>query len=123
MVTAERSENTVSFRGWMTAEEAADFLGVGRDYIYRLKGVYEAGGQGIPGFRLGTSGRALMFRIVDLEAYKKSHPNLGKQRATPEDDPEGEPEGDDAEAEDEDAEDGEEDDEEDEAPATPGQAS
>lgn len=122
MVTAERSENTVSFRGWMTAEEAADYLGVGRDYIYRLKGVYEAGGQGIPGFRLGTSGRALMFRIVDLEAYKKSHPNLGKQRATPEDEPEGE---DDAEEEDEDAaedEDGD-DDEEDEAPATPGQAS
>jgi hypothetical protein len=81
MVTETRAENTVRFKGWMTAEEAADYLSVGRDYIYRLKGVYEAGGQGIPGFRLGDSGRALMFRIADLDAYKRSHPNLGKLRA------------------------------------------
>lgn len=95
MVTEQRAENTVRFKGWMTAEEAADYLGVGRDYIYRLKGVYEAGGQGLPGFRLGDSGRALMFRIADLDAYKKSHPNLGKLRAPASDGDEGE----DAEAE------------------------
>lgn len=76
-----QGENKVRFRGWLTAEEAADYLSVGRDYIYRLKSVYDAGGAGVPGFRLGDSGRILMFRIVDLDAYRKTHPNLGKMRA------------------------------------------
>ena len=98
------TENKVRFRGWMTAEEAADYLGVGRDYIYRLKSVYDAGGAGVPGFRLGDSGRILMFRMADLDAYRKTHPNLGKLRSTPDDDPA--EEGDD-EAETEDAAEGE----------------
>lgn len=93
-VEIEKGENKVRFRGWMTAEEAADYLGVGRDYIYRLKSVYDAGGSGVPGFRLGDSGRILMFRIADLDAYRRGHPNLGRSRATVSDedsDPEPEP--------------------------------
>lgn len=121
MVTETHAENVVRFKGWMVAEEAADYLGVGRDYIYRLKGVYEHGGAGIPGFRLGDSGRALMFRIADLDAYKSAHPNLGKLRAGTPDDPEDDDEAeDDAEAETDEEEDTE--DEPEPAPA-PGPAS
>jgi hypothetical protein len=75
------NENKIRVKGWLTAEEAADYLGVGRDYIYRLKSVYDAGGAGVPGFRLGESRRILMFRIDDLDAYRDSHPNLGKMRS------------------------------------------
>lgn len=91
-VEIEQSENKVRFRGWLTAEEAADYLGVGRDYIYRLKSVYDAGGSGVPGFRLGDSGRILMFRVADLDAYRKTHPNLGKLRSVDPGEPEDEPE-------------------------------
>lgn len=90
-VEIEQSENKVRFRGWLTAEEAADYLGVGRDYVYRLKSVYDAGGSGVPGFRLGDSGRILMFRIADLDAYRKTHPNLGKLRSVDPGDAESEP--------------------------------
>lgn len=90
-VEIAQNENKVRFRGWLTAEEAADYLGVGRDYVYRLKSVYDAGGSGVPGFRLGDSGRILMFRIADLDAYRKTHPNLGKLRNPDPDEPE--PEG------------------------------
>jgi hypothetical protein len=86
------AENRVRFRGWVTAEEAAELLGVGRDYIYRLKSVYDEGGSGVPGFRLGDSGRILMFRTADLEAYRKTHPNLGKLRASESPEPEEEEE-------------------------------
>jgi len=79
-------ENKIRIKGWLTAEEAADYLGVGRDYIYRLKSVYDAGGAGVPGFRLGESRRILMFRQGDLDAYRATHPNLGKMRNP---DPEG----------------------------------
>jgi len=75
-------ENRVTFKGWMPAQEAADYLGVSREYIYRLKFMYEEGGVGLPGFLLGDSSRVLMFRTSDLETYKKTHPELGKSRRT-----------------------------------------
>jgi excisionase family DNA binding protein len=71
----------VSFMGWLPAQEAADYLGVSREYVYRLKSIYDGGGVGIPGFMLGDKSRVLMFRISDLDAYKKLHPDLGKHRS------------------------------------------
>jgi hypothetical protein len=71
----------VSFQGWLPAQEAADHLGVSREYIYRLKSIYDNGGAGIPGFMLGEKSSVLMFRITDLDAYKRTHPDLGKNRA------------------------------------------
>jgi hypothetical protein len=73
--------NRVSFQGWLPAQEAADHLGVSREYIYRLKSIYDNGGAGIPGFMLGEKSSVLMFRITDLDAYKRSHPDLGKGRS------------------------------------------
>lgn len=84
VATSER--NRVTFQGWLPAQEAADHLGVSREYIYRLKAIYESGGIGIPGFMLGDRSRLLMFRISDLDAYKATHPDLGKSRRT-EDEP------------------------------------
>lgn len=78
--TAENT-NRVSFQGWLPAQEAADHLGVSREYIYRLKSIYDNGGAGIPGFMLGEKSSVLMFRITDLDAYKRTHPDLGKNRA------------------------------------------
>src|SRR5262245_17555195 len=81
--TATASDtNRVSFQGWLPAQEAADHLGVSREYISRLKSIYDNGGAGIPGFMLGEKSSVLMFRITDLNAYKKSHPDLGKNRAS-----------------------------------------
>jgi len=70
----------VSFTGWLPAQEAADHLGVSREYIYRLKSIYDNGGAGIPGFTLGDKSSVLMFRVTDLDAYKAGHPDLGKNR-------------------------------------------
>jgi len=95
-------ENRVVFKGWMPAQEAADYLGVSREYIYRLKFIYEEGGAGLPGFLLGDSSRVLMFRLTDLDTYKRTHPELGKARhSRPDPDPAGD-EDNDEETEDED---------------------
>lgn len=80
---ASADTNRVSFQGWLPAQEAADHLNVSREYIYRLKAIYDNGGAGIPGFMLGEKSSVLMFRISDLDAYKKSHPDLGKNRSDP----------------------------------------
>lgn len=80
---ASSDANRVSFQGWLPAQEAADHMGVSREYIYRLKSIYDQGGAGIPGFMLGEKSSVLMFRITDLDAYKKSHPDLGKSRNEP----------------------------------------
>jgi len=80
--------NRVVFKGWLPAQEAADYLGVSREYIYRLKSIYEEGGAGIPGFMLGDSSHVLMFRQTDLDAYKRTHPELAKNRRTTGGDPE-----------------------------------
>lgn len=80
---ASSDTNRVSFQGWLPAQEAADHLGVSREYIYRLKSIYDNGGAGIPGFMLGDKSSVLMFRISDLDAYKRSHPDLGKGRGDP----------------------------------------
>ena len=73
--------NRVVFKGWLPAQEAADFMGVSREYVYRLKSIYDEGGAGIPGFMLGDSSRVLMFRESDLRAYMKAHPDLAKNRS------------------------------------------
>lgn len=78
---ASAEANRVSFQGWLPAQEAADHLGVSREYIYRLKAIYDEGGAGIPGFMLGEKSSVLMFRVTDLDAYARSHPDLGKGRA------------------------------------------
>ena len=78
---ATADTNRVSFQGWLPAQEAADHLGVSREYIYRLKAIYDEGGAGVPGFMLGDKSHVLMFRISDLDAYARSHPDLGKGRA------------------------------------------
>lgn len=78
----ENMENRVTFKGWLPAQEAADYLGVSREYIYRLKFIYEEGGAGIPGFLLGDTSHVLMFRLSDLDAYKRTHPDLGQNRTT-----------------------------------------
>lgn len=80
--------NVVRFKDWFTAQEAADYLGVARDYIYRLKAIWDEGGAGVPGFRLGDSGQVLMFRLDDLDTYKRQHPNLGRSRRGPDDESE-----------------------------------
>jgi len=54
---------------------------VSREYIYRLKAIYDEGGAGVPGFMLGDKSHVLMFRITDLDAYARSHPDLGKGRS------------------------------------------
>lgn len=74
--------NRVVFKGWLPAQEAADYLGVSREYVYRLKSIYEEGGAGIPGFYLGDTSHVLMFRQTDLDAYKRTHPELAKNRRT-----------------------------------------
>jgi hypothetical protein len=74
-------KNRVSFQGWLPAQEAADHLGVSREYIYRLKAIYDEGGAGVPGFMLGDKSHVLMFRVTDLNAYARSHPDLGKGRS------------------------------------------
>jgi hypothetical protein len=79
--TSVSDMNRVSFQGWLPAQEAADHLGVSREYIYRLKSIYDNGGSGIPGFMLGEKSSVLMFRVTDLDAYKRTHPDLGKNRA------------------------------------------
>lgn len=73
--------NRVSFKGWLPAQEAADYLGISREYIYRLKNLYDEGAAGVPGFMLGEKSSVLMFRISDLDAYSRSHPDLGKRTA------------------------------------------
>jgi len=85
-------ENRVVFKGWLPAQEAADYLGVSREYIYRVKAIYDDGGAGVPGFMLGDASKVLMFRISDLKAYKSKHPELGKGRKTETDDDETEAE-------------------------------
>lgn len=77
---ATANPSRVNFQGWLPAQEAADYLNVSREYVYRLKSIYDDGGVGIPGFLLGERSRVLMFRISDLDAYKKLHPDLGKHR-------------------------------------------
>jgi hypothetical protein len=74
------TENRVVFKGWLPAQEAADYLGVSREYIYRVKAIYDDGGAGVPGFMLGDASKVLMFRVTDLKAYLKKHPELGKGR-------------------------------------------
>lgn len=71
----------VVFKGWLPAQEAADYMGVSREYVYRMKALYDQGGPGIPGYLLGDSGHLIMFRIRDLDAYVRSHPDLGRRRA------------------------------------------
>lgn len=83
MPVASPTSNRVSFKGWLPAQEAANHLGVSREYVYRLKAIYEEGGAGIPGFLLGDQSRVLMFRVADLDAYKRAHPDLGKGRQDP----------------------------------------
>jgi hypothetical protein len=78
---ASPDKNRVSFAGWLPAQEAADHLGVSREYIYRLKAIYDEGGAGVPGFMLGDKSHVLMFRVTDLDAYARSHPDLGKGRS------------------------------------------
>jgi len=90
------SENRVVFKGWLPAQEAADYLGVSREYIYRVKAIYDDGGAGVPGFMLGDASKVLMFRVSDLKAYKAKHPELGKGRK----DINNDPDDDDAEAQD-----------------------
>jgi hypothetical protein len=85
-------ENRVVFKGWLPAQEAADYLGVSREYIYRVKAIYDGGGAGVPGFMLGDASKVLMFRTADLKAYKAKHPELGKGRKTDQDDTEDEAE-------------------------------
>lgn len=75
-------ENRVVFKGWLPAQEAADYLGVSAAYIYRLKSIYDEGGTGLPGFMLGDSSHVLMFRQSDLDTYRKTHPDLAKNRKT-----------------------------------------
>jgi len=60
---------------------------VSREYVYRLKAIYDDGGAGIPGFMLGDSSRVLMFRMTDLNAYKRAHPELGRGRTQPDPEP------------------------------------
>ena len=79
--------NRVVFKGWLPAQEAADYLGVSREYVYRIKAIYDDGGAGIPGFMLGDSSRVLMFRLKDLDAYARKHPELGKSRQQPDPEP------------------------------------
>lgn len=74
------TQNRVVFKGWLPAQEAADYLGVSREYIYRVKAIYDEGGAGVPGFMLGDASKVLMFRVSDLKAYLKKHPELGKGR-------------------------------------------
>ena len=88
--TVTQDTNRVVFKGWLPAQEAADYLGVSREYVYRIKAIYDEGGAGIPGFMLGDSSRVLMFRIRDLDAYKRKHPELGKSRQESDPEPEGE---------------------------------
>ena len=86
--TVSADTNRVVFKGWLPAQEAADYLGVSREYVYRIKAIYDEGGAGIPGFMLGDSSRVLMFRVKDLDAYKRKHPELGKSRQGDEPEPE-----------------------------------
>ena len=81
------SENRVVFKGWLPAQEAAEYLGVSREYIYRVKAIYDEGGAGVPGFMLGDASKVLMFRVSDLKAYLKKHPELGKGRKNADPDP------------------------------------
>jgi hypothetical protein len=78
--TGEQSR--VVFKGWLPAQEAADYMGVSREYVYRMKALYDEGGPGIPGFLLGDSSHLIMFRTRDLDAYMRTHPDLGKRRTT-----------------------------------------
>jgi hypothetical protein len=106
------TENRVIFKGWLPAQEAADYLGVSREYIYRVKAIYDEGGAGVPGFMLGDASKVLMFRTTDLKAYLSKHPELGKNRKSPEPEP-----AEDAEDEEESGEEGAED-----TPQTPATA-
>lgn len=90
--TVATDTNRVVFKGWLPAQEAADYLGVSREYVYRIKAIYDEGGAGIPGFMLGEVSRVLMFRQKDLDAYQRKHPELGKSRQQPDPDPEGDEE-------------------------------
>jgi hypothetical protein len=81
--TVSADTNRVVFKGWLPAQEAADYLGVSREYVYRIKAIYDEGGAGIPGFMLGDLSRVLMFRQRDLDAYARKHPELGKSRNQP----------------------------------------
>jgi len=80
--------NRVSFKGWLPAQEAADYLGISREYIYRLKNLYDEGSAGVPGFMLGEKSSVLMFRVADLDAYARTHPDLGKRTASAQSKPE-----------------------------------
>lgn len=80
--------NRVSFKGWLPAQEAADYLGISREYIYRLKNLYDEGAAGVPGFMLGEKSSVLMFRVADLDAYARTHPDLGKRTAAAQSKPE-----------------------------------
>lgn len=77
----EQELSRVVFKGWLPAQEAADYLGVSREYVYRMKALYDQGGPGIPGYLLGDTGHLIMFRVRDLDAYAKAHPDLGRRRA------------------------------------------
>ena len=94
--TVSSDTNRVVFRGWLPAQEAADYLGVSREYVYRIKAIYDEGGAGIPGFMLGDSSRVLMFRVKDLDAYARKHPELGKSRNQPDPEPEADEENEEA---------------------------
>jgi hypothetical protein len=95
VVNASPAQNRVVFKGWLPAQEAADYLGVSREYIYRVKAIYDGGGAGVPGFMLGDASKVLMFRVSDLKAYKDKHPELGQGRKTPDPAPDDEDEADD----------------------------
>jgi hypothetical protein len=86
--TEEAQANRVSFKGWLPAQEAADYLGISREYIYRLKNLYDEGSAGVPGFMLGAKSSVLMFRVTDLDAYARTHPDLGKRTAAAQSRPE-----------------------------------
>lgn len=58
----------VELAGFMTAQEAAGFLGVRARYLYSIK-------RYLPPTYVG---RALLYRREDVERYGANHPNLGK---------------------------------------------
>ena len=63
--------------GWITANQVAEMLGVGQAYVHRLVDI----GLLPEGRRVGGAQRVTFFRQEVVEAYMKTHPNVGKRRA------------------------------------------